>query len=264
MPNEKNVFDRLDNLELTTEANNKMLSEIYGALKSQNQLVGLNPNQITAQKSNPNAVFMAFAKSAIKYWRWFGNKREFARSKLVAIISLILLLVVTVAESIVTTMSSGLYSVLSFFVGLWFVIGIIQLVFAGSAEIKEEVNFLSSHSTLRFEKDKYGMFFPRGEKKVFIIFRWISIISAIFNIIFIWVNKSDLSVLATILEIIFIGVMIFVWLSNIFFYSQYSIAYLEGKSLNNKERVVLVKHSPNSKFVTEEEFEKEMAPLFKE
>ena len=263
MPNEKNVFDRLDNLEVTTEANNKMLSEIYGALKSQNSQTSQMQNQTATQKPDPNAAFLSFAKSAIKYWRWFGDKYEFARSKRIATISLFLLLLVTVAETIITTISCGMYSAFSFFVGLWFIFGIIQLVFVRSVDIKEEMSFLASHSIISFEKDKYGAFFPRGEKKVFIVFRIISIVCALANIVFIWMNKSDYSILATIMQVLFIGIMIFVWISNLMFYSQYSIAYLEGKNFKTGEKVVLVKPNPNSKFMSEDEFKKMMPPLFK-
>jgi len=157
-----------------------------------------------------------------------------------------------------------MYSTFTFFENVWMVFGIIYLVYACKAQLIYEVNALASNSSYKYETDKLGMKFPRKEKIIFRIFKWLAIISAPCNIICIWagLGKSN-QILATVMEIAFLGAIIFAFFMNLNLYAQYSIIWVEGHNLTTKEKVVLVLPPGAKQLMPEEEFKKKM-PFFYE
>ena len=279
MPEEKTVFGMLEEI---SAGQSNLLNEIAGVKgkvsesdariaelekeikQLKTQPTNVQPRPITnAPQPNNKEILQTFLKKAKKSWRWFGTKTEFAKWKTLAIVSLITLLLVGLITTIVTSISCGIYSTFTFFENAWMVFGIIYLVFASKSRLTYEVNALASNSSTKYETDHLGMKFPRKEKVVFRIFRWLAIISVIANIIFIWTRKSDFSVFATIMEVLFLGAIVFAFFMNLNLFAQYSIIWVEGHNLTTNEKVVLVLPPGAKQLMPEEEFKKKM-PFFYE
>ena len=73
---------------------------------------------------------------------------------------------------------------------------------------------------------------------------------------------SNISLLATILEILFLGAIIFSSIMNLNLFSGYSLIYLEGKNVPGTEDIVLVWDPVVKEFFTEEEYKKRVPFLF--
>ena len=265
MADDRSVFDRLDNVEATSEANNKMLAEVLGILQNQKQTPATQPQpQPSGPRVNSLSPFQQFLKQSKKSWRWFGTKAKFNKSKTLTIISLITLLIVGLVTTIVSTICFNLYSTFTFFENVWMIFGIIYLVYASKAQLTYEVNELAANSSTKYDTDQLGMKFPRKEKVVFKIFKWLAIISIPCNIIAIWagMGKSNLA-LATVMELIFLGAVIFAIFMNFNLYAQYSIIWVEGHNLTTKEKVALVLPPGAKQLMPEEEFKKFMPMLYK-
>lgn len=281
MSDERNLFGMLDDISANQA---ELLNEITGVktqvsdsddritelekeiqnLKRQSaQPKTVAPNA-TQPKPTQNDILQTFLKQSKKSWRWFGTKSEFSKWKTLAIISLLISLIVELATSIISTICFKMYSTFTFFENVWMVFGIIYLVYACKAQLIYEVNALASNSSYKYETDKLGMKFPRKEKIIFRIFKWLAIISAPCNIICIWagLGKSN-QILATVMEIAFLGAIIFAFFMNLNLYAQYSIIWVEGHNLTTKEKVVLVLPPGAKQLMPEEEFKKKM-PFFYE
>ena len=281
MSDERNLFGMLDDISANQA---ELLNEITGVktqvsdsddritelekeiqnLKRQSaQPKTVAPNA-TQPKPTQNDILQTFLKQSKKSWRWFGTKSEFSKWKTLAIISLLILLIVGLATSIISTICFKMYSTFTFFENVWMVFGIIYLVYACKAQLIYEVNELASNSSYKYETDKLGMKFPRKEKIIFRIFKWLAIVSAPCNIICIWagLGKSN-QILATVMEIVFLGAIIFAFFMNLNLYAQYSIIWVEGHNLTTKEKVVLVLPPGAKQLMPEEEFKKKM-PFFYE
>lgn len=281
MSDERNLFGMLDDISANQA---ELLNEITGVktqvsdsddritelekeiqnLKRQSvqpKTVALNATQ---PKPTQNDILQTFLKQSKKSWRWFGTRLEFSKWKTLAIISLLILLIVGLVTSIISTICFKIYSTFTFFENVWMVFGIIYLVYACKAQLIYEVNALASNSSYKYETDKLGMKFPRKEKIIFRIFKWLAIISAPCNIICIWagLGKSN-QILATVMEIAFLGAIIFAFFMNLNLYAQYSIIWVEGHNLTTKEKVVLVLPPGAKQLMPEEEFKKKM-PFFYE
>lgn len=281
MSDERNLFGMLDDISANQA---ELLNEITGVkiqvsdsgdritelekeiqnLKRQSvQPKTVAPNT-TQPKPTQNDILQTFLKQSKKSWRWLGTRSEFSKWKTLAIISLLILLIVGLATSIISTICFKMYSTYTFFENVWMVFGIIYLVYACKAQFTYEVNALASNSSHKYETDKLGMKFPRKEKIIFRIFKWLAIISAPCNIICIWagLGKSN-QILATVMEIAFLGAIIFAFFMNLNLYAQYSIIWIEGHNLTSKEKVVLVLPPSAKQLMPEEEFKKKM-PFFYE
>lgn len=281
MLDERNLFGMLDDISANQA---ELLNEITGVktqvsdsddritelekeiqnLKRQSaQPKTVAPNA-TQPKPTQNDILQTFLKQSKKSWRWFETKSEFSKWKTLVIISLLILLIVGLATSIISTICFKMYSTFTFFENVWMVFGIIYLVYACKAQLIYEVNALASNSSYKYETDKLGMKFPRKEKIIFRIFKWLAIISAPCNIICIWagLGKSN-QILATVMEIAFLGAIIFAFFMNLNLYAQYSIIWVEGHNLTTKEKVVLVLPPGAKQLMPEEEFKKKM-PFFYE
>lgn len=281
MSDERNLFGMLDDIsanqaELLNEITGvktqvsdsddritELKKEIQNLKRQSAQPKTVAPNA-TQPKPTQNDILQTFLKQSKKSWRWFGTKSEFSKWKTLAIISLLISLIVGLATSIISTICFKMYSTFTFFENVWMVFGIIYLVYACKAQLIYEVNALASNSSYKYETDKLGMKFPRKEKIIFRIFKWLAIISAPCNIICIWagLGKSN-QILATIMEIVFLGAIIFAFFMNLNLYAQYSIIWVEGHNLTTKEKVVLVLPPGAKQLMPEEEFKKKM-PFFYE
>ena len=219
---------------------------------------------VNAPQRSEKEILQTFLKQAKKSWMWFGNNAEFRKWKMLAIISLLILLIVGLATTIVSSICFKLYSTFTLFENAWMIFGIIYLVYAAKAQRIYEVNALAANSSTKYEKDNLGMTFARKEKVVFRIFKWLAIISVVCNIIAIWagMGKSN-QVLATVMEVLFLGAIVFAYFMNLNLFAQYSIIYVEGHNLTTKERVVLVLPPGAKGLMPEEEFKKKM-PFFYE
>lgn len=279
MADERNLFGMIDEIsanqaeilgEITgvkthvsdTDVKIAALEQEISKLKNQ-PATQPRPLNASSQKSN-HEILQTFLKQSKKSWRWFGTKGEFTKWKTLSIISLLILLILGLATSIVSTICFEMYSTFTFFENVWMVFGIIYLVYALKAKFIYEVNALAANSSTKFITDKLGMKFPRKEKVVFRIFKWLAIISTICNIICVWagMGKSN-QVAATIMEILFLCAIIFSFFVNLNLFAQYSIILVEGHNLTTKKKVVLVLPPGEKRLMPEEEFKKKMPFFYK-
>ena len=260
MDDERSVIDRLDSIEATNESTKKMVAQILDILSEDEpeESIQQQPQQRQPQPSNQD-ILQTFLKQSKKSWRWFGNKAEFEKRKRLAVVSLIVLLAIGLITSIVSTICFKMYSTFTFFENAWMVFGIIYLVYAVNAKQIYEVNELAANSSTKYLTDNLGMKFPRKEKVVFRIFKWLAIISVICNIICIWGGMGKtLQAFATIMEVLFLAAIIFAFFMNLNLFAQYSIIWVEGHNLTTKVKVVLVLPPGAKELMTEEEFKKKM------
>lgn len=279
MAEDRNLFGMLEDI---SAGQAEILSEITGVkthvsdtdskiaeleqeiLKLKSKPVAQPSPAVAAPQMSEKDILQTFLKRAKKSWMWFGNKAEFKRWKTLAIISLLILLIVGLATSIVSTICFKIYSTFTFFENIWMIFGIIYLVYAARSQKIYEVNALAASSSYKYRKDNVGMMFAGKEKVVFRIFKWLAIISAVCNVIAIWagMGKSN-QVFATIMEILFFGAIIFAYFMNLNLFAQYSIIYVEGHNLTTNGRVVLVLPPGAKGLMPEEEFKQKM-PFFYE
>jgi len=279
MADERNLFGMIDEISANQA---EILGEITGVkthasdtdvkIAALEQEISKLKNQPTTQPRPVNAIpqksdqeiLQTFLKQSKKSWRWFGTKGEFTKWKTLAIISLLILLIVGLVTSIVSTVCFKMYSTFTFFENVWMIFGIVYLVYASKTQLTYEVNALAANSSTKYDTDKLGMKFPRKEKVVFRIFKWLAIISAPCNIICIWAGMGKGNqVFATIMEVLFLAAIIFAFFMNLNLFAQYSIIWVEGHNLTTKEKVVLVLPPGAKQLMPEEEFKKKM-PFFYE
>lgn len=277
MAEEKSLFERLDDI---SAGQSVILDEITGVktqvsdtdskiaeLEQEIQKLKSRPviqpkPSIGIQPKSDKEILQTFLKQSKKSWGWFGTRTEFNKWKILAIVSLVILLLVGLITSIFSTVCFQMYSTFTFFENAWMICGIIYLVYAGKTQHIYEVNTLASRSPYNYERDHLGMMFPRKEKIVFRIIRWLAAISTIGNIVCIWTSLGKTNqIVATIMEVMFLGAIIFAYFMNLNLYAQYSIIWVEGHNLTTKERVVLVLPPGAKQLMPEEEFKKRM-PFF--
>lgn len=275
MPMEKSLFERLDDI---SASQSDLLNAIAGVgnkvdntdvrianLERQIQNLQRKPTQLQPnQQVQPNEPpVKTFARHAKKSWRWLGNPREFNRAKVAAILASLSMIVLGIASTIITGISCNMYSPFSGVENVWLVFAIIYFVFACKSPINYEVNAFLSGTPLRGERDDIGMIFPNGgEKKVFRVFRWITLAMIACNIVWIWIYQSNISWLATIFELLFAASIIAAFFINIFLYAQYSICWLEGNNLVTGQKVTLIKMPGFKNFALEKDVREKIPQLF--
>lgn len=218
-------------------------------------------NQQNNQMSEKEVMHWFFRNSK-KSWRWMGNQKEFSKARSLSIFAQTLLLVLGFASSIVTSISVKLYTTFTFFENIWLIFGILLLAYAIKSRIRYESCSLAKNNNYKYKKDQFGLWNPGKEKIAFRVFRWIGLISVVFNIIYIWMKMSNISLLATILEILFLGAIILSFFMNVSLFAQYSIVYLEGKNMQGTEQITLVWDPIIKQFLTEEEYKTKVPFLF--
>ena len=257
MADERSLFERLNSIEETSKANSQMLEQLLGTLKSEQIQQPSQPPRMSDK-----GILLKFLKEAKKSLRWFGTKAEFNRARSLAIIANIVLIVVGIITAIISTISFRIYSTFTLFENIWIIFGIVTLSYLLRNQLTNEVNDLARNSPSKYQKDEVGMLYPTKTKLSFRIFKWLSFISIAGNVICVWLGiAKDAKIIATIMEVLFFGAMIFALVTTSNFYLTYSIPWVEGHSLTTKERVVLVLPPGGKQLMTEEEFRNKF-PIF--
>lgn len=259
MADERSLFERLNSIEETSKANNQMLEQLLGTLKSEQIQQPSQPPTMSDKD-----ILLKFLKEAKKSLRWFGTKAEFNRARSLAIIANIILIAVGIITAIISTISFRMYSTFTLFENIWIIFGIVTLSYLFHNQLTNEVNDLARHSPSKYQRDEVGMLYPTKTKLSFRIFKWLSFISIVGNVICVWSGMAkDVKIIATIMEVLFFGAMIFALVTTSNLYLMYSIPWVEGHSLTTKERVVLVLPPGGKQLMTEEEFRNKF-PIFYE
>lgn len=268
MAQDKSLFERLDNissnqsdiLNAISGVDEKVSSTDARLANIEKRLNNLQSNNISRQTYPSEPPVKTFARNAKKSWRWFGNKKEFKRAKTIVVLFSLAVLIMCIVSTIITSISIGGYSPFTSIENIWLIFAIIYFVFACKAPINYEVNAFASNTPYRFERDDIGMVFPvGGEKRVFKIFRVIVLVFIVFNIIWIWMHQSNISWLATIVEVLFALLIIAASFINLLLYPHYCICWLEGKNLSTGQKVILLKMPGAKNFLVEKEA-REFAP----
>ena len=268
METETNLFDELKAIKSKQQEILKAVGAFQQNVSSSEERIGQPEKKIPNLQSKPVSKptyqnqnsLKIFARRARKSWRWFGNPQEFKKSKLLALLFVCLNIAFGIIAVIVTTKSCNLFTTFTAFEIVNWVVAIYASIMLLKAPIKYEVNSFANGSIFSCKFDDTGMAFP-GKEKIYIkIVRWIGVIAAIANIAYIWINKSNLSVLATIIEVLFIASIILNWFFSISFYAQYTICWLEGRNLNTNEPVTIVRDNISG-FMLEKEFRERFPSL---
>lgn len=276
MSSTKSLFERFDDISASTAeilneigAVNQKADDASARLASlekefQSFKQGQRTTQTVRQSVPRENPIKTFARTAKKSWRWFGNRKEFKRTKCWSIFTDLLVLILGFISTIITGISCGMYSPFSSIENIWLVFGIIYLAFAFKSRIVLDVDSFAAGNPYRVARDNdTGMVFPNGgEKRVFKVFRWITFVTVIVNIIWIWMHKSDLSALATIFEILFFLSIIASFIVNLLLHAQYSIGCLEGKNFTTGEKVTLLKMPGFKNFALEKDVREKFPQLF--
>lgn len=247
---------RLASLEaLTIEFNKRQMEPSAQSSTSHNQ---------SHSEMSEKAKREWFFRNSKKSWRWFGNQSLLNKKKTVAIVSYALLFVFGFFSSVATSLSAGFYTTFTAFENAWLICGISLLVYTIKTKLKYESKELARNTNYSYKQDQYGLWNPGKEKTIFKVLRWLAVICVIANIIYIWIRPNNLSIVATVLEIIFLGAIVFSFFANIDLFAQYTIIYLEGKSIYDSDEITLVWDPYFKKFFTEDEYRKKMSFLFEE
>ena len=247
------LFDRLDDLEAQVAKLSSRSKEQDNFNQSQ------HAQQSELSKREQVKLFLIKAKKSLL---WLGNKKEFSAAKAVAIISFITTLVLGIASGITSALSLPKYGALATFTLAWIICTIV--IFSNTVNTKRnyEVNELSNGSPFRYQTDEVGMKYVDGEKVVYKAFRVLAIIMIVLYTAMEWIEKNNLSGIVTILEILFLGSIIFQYIAVTNLFSQYSIVWVEGHNLFTKEKLVLVLPPFAKQMISEEEFREKMPQIF--
>ena len=254
MADDRSLFERLDSMEA-------QLNEIL-SLSSKNTNEPKQNATVNTNKPTEKQLLEKFLRQSKKSWMWFGTKIEFNKVKRMAIISSLVLLIVGLITSIVTSVVCKFYTTFTLFENIWMFLCIFSLSYQIKSKRIYQVNEMAEHSQFRSKFDSVGMIFFDKEKKKYKVFRWFAIISAIANIITVWAWTQEFSLVSTVVELLFLGLIILEYFMNAKLFLQYSIVYVEGNNLSTNERVVLVLPPGAKNLITEEEFKKKMPMLY--
>ncbi|GEM_PF-4233627 len=248
-----NLFSKINNLEEIEKENNKLLLE----------LLNKNSNNFIETKTSNDFVLKILINSK-KYYRWLGSLIKFNIIKNVIITISILLIAFGIISTISTSFSFNIYSTFTLFENIYLVFIILNIKNILKAKYIYETKDLATNSSFIYNKNKIGMYFLIKEKSLYKIFRWISIISIICNVIALWseLGKNQL-VLSTILELIFLLlILVYNFLIN-YFFKNYKIRWFEYINHTNNKVVIFISLENSNKILSLEEFIKEYPKLNK-
>ena len=215
-------------------------------------------NIIVKQQQENNRVILAqFIRKSKKDYLWFGTSYDFNKAKSLILFLSIIFFVVTIVSSALTSVAFNMYSLFSLFENIWSILTCFVLGYSLYSKKRMTDIDMKDHSIYEFVQDADGTWrYTNKQKNVFKIFRIISYISVVANIIIIWINSSGiLAVFATIFELAYAGLTIGILIAEINLSCMYGNFILyTGKGADDKQ-VTIVFDVILKKIITYEEFE---------
>lgn len=255
----RSLFDRLDSIESKQE-------KILQCIKQLNT-INQHSNHSGQQQLSDREVLNAFIKKAKKDYLWFGSNKEFFKCKRRAVVSFIFLILMGVISTIFTSVALKLYSPFSLFENIIVIEAFFLIRNILCAEKMINDNDLKDihYDIFKMNLDNLWCFTGK-EKKRYKLFRILSYIAIICNIIFIWVQSSGgIAIAATIFEVIFLGLTITSHKENVDLFCMYNnIIIITGRNLTNTDTVKIVYSVISKKFYTFDDFVEQFKPVFNE
>lgn len=165
--NNKSVYERLDSIEATqsvTQAQNKEIIELLKNLNNQQQIEQNEEFKLQSQISEQQLI-KKFIKSAKKEYVWFGSNYEFKKSKIIANVLFVALIIVGIISTILSSISFKTYSTFTLFENIWFIFA--SLMFSHSLNAKKRMldTDFKDHCNTIFIQDDDGTWRDTKKKR---------------------------------------------------------------------------------------------------
>lgn len=251
---ENNIFDRVEGVESKVDdvsAKMDSLTEKIDGLLSVKRTT-----EATHETENPQVVLKRFISKAKKEYCWLGSESDFQNEKKSALIFLVILMGAIVLSTIFTSIAFGTYSTFSLFENIWLIMMCFMFFYLVKAKRFYDCYEFSLTSCFRFQPDADGVLRMGAPNRKYKIFLVLTCISAICNIIIVWIeNKSGMALPATIFELAVLGLSIFVFnFKALYFFYAYSNLRFSGANETTGQKVVLIFEPIMNKLYTEEDY----------
>jgi hypothetical protein len=258
--NNKSVFERLDGQDTKLDIIIEQIASIKQDKKSSTDI-----SQSTKPQINNVQTIDQFLSSSTKQHFWLGSNKDFAKARYLLIIGCSCLILFGIISTITTSLSLGMYSTYSLFENLWTIAACFILYYATKTEKKISDYSLSKHSNYIFFQDKYGVWVSKNkEKKRFKWTRRLSYLALVLNLISIWwIFPSNLAIIATLFELVFLGLTIGTFFLIIYLYAMYgNVVYFTGRNTVTNQYVTIVYDVLTKKLMTVQEYESQYKDIF--
>ena len=244
------VLEKLDKQD-------EKLDQIIGKLENNNATNVVINKEI--KQSNSNYLWNKYLRLSKKEYLWSGPYNYFKKSKYLLCIFSLVSILLGIVSTIFTTTSFGLYSTFSLFENIEIIFVLVILVNAIKTEKRCSDKKLCDLSIDKFTLDPCDVMLTSWkEKKKYKIFRILSYIAIILNILMIWCGPSEattiLKVFAMIFEILYGVSIFFVFKFSVDHYCMYSIICFNGKNESGFD-VVIYLTLMDKKFYSENDFQ---------
>lgn len=249
-----NVFDKLDEQSLKIDKLTEQVANITDTLQKSNNQEQQTKN-IGGEPVNKQRVIEDFLLKSSKNYRWFGNEKDFYKDKTKSVSFLVCVIAIGLISTILTSASLGIYYTFTLFENIMVFATCWQLGYVCKLQLTIPDIELALHSTEVFTLNNDNLMVSTNkEKRRYKISRILCYIAIVCNIISMTFQNFSTSVIATIFEIIFLGVII----AARWFYCNltcmYNFVYFSGKTYDG-QRITLVWNG-QQELITKEEFDK--------
>lgn len=255
-----NLFDKVDNVSQKVDDIDEKLDE-----KTAEIIKAINANNASRQSQssfNPQVAqtnnklhLQSFLKAAKKYYHYYSGVNHYKNEKNKAYLRFGAVLLVGLLATVFTSIACKIYSTFTFIENIWmiFIIAMIAHV-AHSKAHYEDIDY-SCHSAEKFELNADNRLCPVKGKFSYKLFRILTYISAIANIIYMCTQYSGaITIFAIILELAFaVGTFLTVFIYADFF-CDYCSVYFTNTVAGTP--VTIVHDLTFNKLYTKDEYEK--------
>ena len=109
-----NVFDKLDEQSLKIDKLAEQVANITDTLQKSNNQEQQTKN-IGGEPVNKQRVIKDFLLKSSKYYRWFGNEKDFYKDKIKSVSFLVCVIAIGLISTILSSASLGIYSTFTLF-----------------------------------------------------------------------------------------------------------------------------------------------------
>ena len=272
----KNVFEQLEDITKQnqythqqnqfTQAQNAEIIKLLKEIKEQGYESDEDDEEVKTDLSDKQ-LLDSMIKSSKKEYMYFGKKDDLEKRKKFVVVLCILLVVVGVFSTLFTSIAFKMYSTFTLFENLWTIFAIIMTVkMSELTPVLTDVEMKDiSYFAYILDRDRTWVN-SYEELKRYKVFRILSYISVLGNLVVLWINGSrGFAVAATIFELAFAGATALILVGRSRLQHKYgNIVVFNCTNPYNDERIKLVGDFMDRKLYTYDDYMSKFGRIFNE
>ena len=248
----KSIYEQLEQIQEQQKKQKEVQDEILEQLHR-----ARNSEEARAEQSAPSQPSLkSYMRNSVHEHMCLGSAADFKKEKRLNVWLIIASIFAMCVCTAVTTACVGFYTTFTLFENIWLFLTLCVLKYTVKTKKFYPTLIYSFQSFEKFKYNSYGVLESAGYKRKYFWFLLLACICFVLNCAFAWTQGCTAPLLITVIEVLTLGLNLFVTYRVISFFAGYGPVRITGLDPSGVNKLSFVLDTAQNKLYTEEDYYK--------